>query len=157
MVNVIVKEISQETVSFAEVRFYEYSFHISCREQQRRWRQRGRVVSVRICFKKSLVQRLGCAYTKPTGLPPSCWDSQPIKFVLRFVSLALKSPGVQGLGSTKHQEPIRWSLHLLHKPCSLRRFRALIEERANENREMIAGSRRIHVIQAHHKRKWFYL
>jgi len=29
----------------------------------------------------------------------------------------------------------------------------LIEERANENREMIAGSRRIHAIQAHYKRK----
>ena len=39
----------------------------------------------------------------------------------------------------------------------MRRFRTLIEERANENREMIAGSRRIHAIQAHNKRKWFYL
>ena len=32
-----------------------------------------------------------------------------------------------------------------------------IEETANENREMIAGSRRIHAIQAHYKRKWFYV
>ena len=42
---------------------------------------------------------------------------------------------------------------------SLRRFRALTEERANENREMTAGRRRIHAIQAHSrgKRKWFYL
>ena len=36
---------------------------------------------------------------------------------------------------------------------SLERFRALIEERANENR---AGSKRIHAIQALQK-KWFYL
>ena len=36
------------------------------------------------------------------------------------------------------------------------RFRALIEERANENREMTAGSKRIYTIQAHHNRKWFY-
>ena len=34
---------------------------------------------------------------------------------------------------------------------------ALIEERANEKGEMTAGSRRIHAIQAHYKRKWFYL
>ena len=34
---------------------------------------------------------------------------------------------------------------------------ALIEERAHENRKMLAGSRRIHAIQAHNKRKWFYL
>jgi len=32
-----------------------------------------------------------------------------------------------------------------------------MEERANENREMTAGSKRIHAIQAHYKRKWFYL
>ena len=31
----------------------------------------------------------------------------------------------------------------------LGRFRALIEERANENRETTAGSKRIHAIQAH--------
>ena len=40
---------------------------------------------------------------------------------------------------------------------SLRRLSPLIEQRANENREMTAGSRRIHAIQAHYKRKWFYL
>ena len=34
---------------------------------------------------------------------------------------------------------------------------ALIEERANDNTEMTAGSKRIHAIQAHYKRKWFYL
>ena len=35
----------------------------------------------------------------------------------------------------------------------MRRFRALIEERANENREMTAGSRGIHAIQANYKKK----
>ena len=36
---------------------------------------------------------------------------------------------------------------------SLRRFRALMEERANENREIAAGSRSIHAIRAHYKKK----
>ena len=98
MVNVIVKEISQETVSFAEVRFYEYSFHISCREQQRRWRQRDRVVRARICFKKSLVKRLGCACTKPTGLPPASWDSQPVKFVSKVCFTGPEKPQCAGSG-----------------------------------------------------------
>ena len=40
-------------------------------------------------------------------------------------------------------------------PCEvLRADRGL---RANENREMIAGSRRNQAIQAHYKIKWFYL
>ena len=59
------------------------------------------------------------------------------------------------------QEPIRWSQpfpeNIYKWNGSLRRFRALIKERANENREMTAGSRRFHAIQAHYKRKWFYL
>ena len=40
---------------------------------------------------------------------------------------------------------------------SLGRFRALIEGRANENREMTARGKRIHAIQARDKRKCFYL
>ena len=38
---------------------------------------------------------------------------------------------------------------------SLRRSRARMEERANENREMTAGSKHIHAIQAHYKSKLF--
>ena len=34
-----------------------------------------------------------------------------------------------------------------------RRFRVLIKERANENRETTAGGKRIHAIQAHYRRK----
>ena len=34
---------------------------------------------------------------------------------------------------------------------------SLMEERANENREMTVGSGRIRAIQAHYNRKWFYL
>ena len=36
-------------------------------------------------------------------------------------------------------------------------FRTLIDERANEYREMTAGSRRIQAIQAHNKEKLFNL
>ena len=71
----------------------------------------------------------------------------------------------------KVQEPIRWSLHQPHKPLesTLSRLDLWIEQfpvgvlradrglRANENREMIAGSRRNQAIQAHYKIKWFYL
>ena len=50
----------------------------------------------------------------------------------------------------------------INRTGSLRRFRALIEERADENRKITvvlqaAGRKRIHAIQAHYKRKWFYL
>ena len=63
------------------------------------------------------------------------------------------------------RKPIRWSQHLPYKPLkstlsrvdSLGRFRALIEERANENREMTSASKRVHTIQVHYKRKLLYL